>query len=309
MNGHEFIRLRMKTDTLAAEVVPELGGKIASLRHNGLDLLQSPLNPYAERSSTIGYEDSDGSGFDECVPSVSACKIAGGIRIPDHGEFWRLACEAEQPADNEILLTAVGSILPLRFERRLRLQGDTLRVEYTLENIGSVEIPYLWSAHPLFAVDKGDVVVLPKSTARVCVESSAHERLGEKGTQLCWPVADLRSGAKVDLSTTGDIRDRVGDKLYARAPLEGWAAVERKSIGLRVLVEFDASLTPYMGLWLCYGGWPERRSIRQQCVALEPCTAPVDSLAEAMEKGWARKLGPGQADAWWTAITVAAAEQ
>ena len=299
----------MKTDTLTAEVIPELGGKVASLRHNGLDLLQSPLKPYTERSSTIGFQDSDASGFDECVPSVSACEIARGIRIPDHGEFWRLAYEAERPADNELLLTAVGSILPLRFRRRLKLQGETLRVEYRLENTGTVEIPYLWSAHPLFTVDEGDVVLLPKSTARVCVESSTHERLGEKGTQHSWPVADLKSGAKVDLSTTGSIRDEVGDKLYTRAPLEGWAAVERKSLGLRVVVEFDAALTPYMGLWLCYGGWPEGRSPRQQCVALEPCTTPVDSLAEAMEKGWARKLAPGQADAWWMAITVSAGEQ
>lgn len=309
MNGHEFVRLRMKTDTLAAEVIPELGGKVASLRHNGVDLLQSPLNPYAERSSTVGFDESDASGFDECVPSISACKIEGDIRIPDHGEFWRLACQAEQPADNEILLTAIGSILPLRFERRLKLQGGTLRVEYRLENTGTVEVPYLWSAHPLFAVDGGDIVSLPKSTARVCVEASAHKRLGAKGTQLYWPLADLKSGAKVDLSTTGDISEGVGDKLYTEAPPEGWAAVERKNLGLRIFVEFDAALTPYMGLWLCYGGWPEGRGLRQQCVALEPCTAPGDSLAEAVEKGWARKLAPGQADAWWMAITVTAGEQ
>lgn len=299
----------MKTDTLTAEVIPELGGKVTSLRHNGLELLQSRLNPYAERSSTIGFEESDASGFDECIPSVSACEIAGGIRIPDHGEFWRIPCKAEQPADGEILLTATGSILPLRFERRLKLQGETLRIEYRLENSGAVEVPYLWSAHPLFAVDEGDVISLPNSTSWVCVEASAQGRLGAKGTQLRWPIADLQSGARVDLSSAGNIRDEVGDKLYAKAPREGWAAVERKNHRLRVVVEFDATLTPYMGLWLCYGGWPEGRGARQQCVALEPCTAPGDSLAEAIKNGWARKLAPGQADAWWTSITVTASEQ
>lgn len=298
----------MKTDTLVAEVLPELGGKVASLRRNGVELLQPPLKPYAQHSATMRFEESDASGFDECVPSVSACEIAGDIRIPDHGEFWRLPCTVEQTTENEVLLTASSSVLPLQFERRLTLQGDTLRVNYRLQNTGAAEIPYLWSAHPLFAVDEGDIVAMP-GTAQVRVEASAHGRLGSKGSPLGWPIAELPCGVSVDLSTAGNIRDAVGDKLYAEAPPQGWAAIERKGHGLRVKVEFDPALTPFMGLWLCYGGWPEGRASRQQCVALEPCTAPLDSLAEAMEKGLARKLAPGQSDTWWIAITVTAGEQ
>lgn len=304
VNGAGLTRLRMKTDTLMVEILPELGGKISSLCRNGVELLQLPLRPYAERSANMGFEESDASGWDECLPSVAACEITDGTRIPDHGEFWRLPCVVSQHSDDEVRLTSSGAVLPLRFERRLMLAGDTLRVDYRLENSGAVEAPYVWSAHPLFAVDEGDVVALPQSTTSVCVEGSAEGRLGMRGTAAGWPVATLSCGEKLDLSKAGNICDGVGDKLYAEAPREGWAALERKRHGLRVKAEFDAVLTPYLGLWLCYGGWPEGQSARQQCVALEPCTAPGDSLADAMEKGWARRLAPGQADSWWMAITV-----
>lgn len=309
MDGHGLNRVRMKTDTLTAEILPELGGKVASLRHHDVELLQPPLNPYAQRSATMGFEESDASGFDECLPSVSACEIAGEIHIPDHGEFWRLPCKIEQPSENEVLLTASGSVLPLRLERKLTLRDNSLRVDYRLENTGASAVPYIWSAHPLFAVDEGDVVMLPPSAAQVIVEGSAQDRLGRKGAQLGWPIAELPGGAKVDLSTAGNIRDGIGDKLYANAPPEGWAAVERRKHGIRVTVKFDSALTPCLGLWLCYGGWPEGNTARQQCVALEPCTAPGDSLAKAIQRKWARKLAPGQSDSWWMAMNVTGCKQ
>jgi galactose mutarotase-like enzyme len=68
------------------------------------------------------------------------------------------------------------------------------------------------------------------------------------------------------------------------------------NVGLRVRVRFDATIIPYLGLWLCYGGWPERDGPKQMCVAMEPSTAPVDSLAQTGE--WSRALGPGESYAW-----------
>jgi len=297
----------MKADTLAVEVLPALGGKIASLRYQGVELLQAPLRRYAPRTAEMGYEESDASGFDECVPSVAVCEIAGSagiVRIPDHGEFWRLPCDVERRGEREVRLRATGRLLPLRLERTLKLDGETLRIDYRLENVSEREVPYLWSAHPLFSVEEGDAIVLPESVRQVTVEESAHARLGLKGSVHEWPVAELRGGGKIDLSHAGDIRDDTGDKLYTPAPSEGWAAIERKQAALRVQVGFDRALTPYLGLWLCYGGWPEGQPKHQQCVALEPCTAPGDSLAEALERGWSRMLAPGRSASWRMTIAV-----
>jgi galactose mutarotase-like enzyme len=300
-------RLVLEAEPLRVEVLPALGGKVSSLRCDGIELLQQPLRPYAHRTLTIGFQESDASGFDECLPSVSPCEVVWDsrtIQVPDHGEFWRLACEVEPRGPGEVRLTATGSVLPLRFERTLKVDGEMLEIGYRLENIGNVEVPYGWSAHPLFCVDADDVIVMPTSVKQVTVEGSAHRRLGEKGKVHPWPMAELSSGRKVDLSLAGDVNDNTGDKLYAAAPLEGWVVIERRQVGLRVQLGFDPVILPWLGLWLCYGGWPEGQVNRQQCVALEPCTAPGDSLAEVLERGWARKLAPGRSASWQMTIVV-----
>jgi galactose mutarotase-like enzyme len=300
-------RLVMKAGTLEAVILPELGGKIASFRYKGLELLQAPLREYALRTAEMGFEESDASGFDECLPSVSACEIAGAagtVLVPDHGEFWRLPCAVEQRGEREVKLTATGKVLPLRLERTLELEDGALRIAYRLENVGEVEAPYVWSAHPLFAVDEGDAIVLPDSVRQVTVEGSAQGRLGAKGDVAGWPEARLKDGGSVDLSRAGKINDGTGDKVYLAAPKEGWAAIERRRAGVRVQVGFHLYHAPYLGLWLCYGGWPEGEANRQQSVAIEPCTAPGDSLAEALERGWARMLAPGQSSIWGMTIAV-----
>ncbi len=305
LDDSELERLVLKSETLTVEVLPELGGKISSIRRTGIELLQQPLQPYALRDMAVSFEDSDASGFDECLPSVSTCEIEspfGMIAIPDHGEFWRLECEVDAHSSNTVRLSATGTVLPLRFERTLRVTGDILHIEYRLENTGHSEIRYVWSAHPLFAIDHGDRILLPPSVKEFQVEGSAHNRLGLQGSIHPWPAVTLADGSTANLSLAGEAADNTGDKIYAVAPNEGWCAIERRKPGLMVRVEFDPTLSPYLGLWLCYGGWPEGRENRQYCVALEPCTGPADSLATAVARGWAMSLAPGHSYAWWMRI-------
>ena len=307
MSEEGLSRVEMKADTLSAEVLPQLGGKISSLRYKGAELLQAPLREYGPRTLDMDFADSDASGIDECLPTVAPSEIpgpSGKVMIPDHGEFWRLPCDVEVAGEREIRLAAQGFMLPLRLERRLTLDESTLRIDYRLENLGETEIPYLWSAHPLFVVEEGDIVVLPDSVTQLTVENSIHDRLGLKGEKVSWPWVSLVDGRKMDISRAEDAEENVGDKLWCGAPREGWAELERRHAGLRVRVGFDGNQTPYLGLWLCYGGWPEGQTKRQQCVAIEPCTAPGDSLAEALTKGWAQMLAPGQSVIWWMTIAV-----
>ena len=306
MSGQD--RVVVKTDTLQVEALPRFGGKISSLcaLPKGVELLQKPLASYADRTMEMAFEDGEASGFDECLPSVSACEImtaAGKVSVPDHGDFWRLSWKYEQ-RNSGTWLGATGVSVPVRFEKTLRLEGNELTIEYSVHNPGESPLEYVWSAHPLFAVDEGDRIVLPSSVRQVTVEGSGGNRLGSQGATHLWPKAVLPDGTEADLSVAGALSDEIGDKLYAAAPVEGWCALERRAENLRIEVKFDPALSPYLGLWLCYGGWPEGKNNRQYCVALEPCTAPGDSLATAMEKGWARKLSSGEEHKWWIKITV-----
>jgi galactose mutarotase-like enzyme len=111
-------------------------------------------------------------------------------------------------------------------------------------------------------------------------------------------MATLAGGGSTDLSVAQSPESGIGDKLFAGplAESENWCALERPSARLRIRVGLDPSVTPYLGLWICYGGWPDRPGPKQTCVAIEPATAPVDSLAEAGPG--ARLLEPGACAEW-----------
>lgn len=302
-------RLVLENSALRVTILPSLGGKIASIQlmPDGEELLQQPLQPYAARTRYMSFDASDASGWDECLPSVAACEVqtaTGVAQIPDHGDFWQVAWRVVAQSGNELTISADGFSLPLRFIRTLRLDGTRLHIAYTVENLSGEAVEYVWSAHPLFAVEEGDRIVLPDSVREVMVEGSAQNRLGEPGTRLAWPHVALQNQEIIDLTMAGKITDGVGDKLFTAAPHEGWCAIERKRLQRRVELRFDARELPYLGLWICYGGWPERNTNRQQCVALEPCTAEGDSLAMAAEQGRARRLAPAAEDRWSLELNV-----
>jgi galactose mutarotase-like enzyme len=253
----------------------------------------------------MSFDVADASGWDECLPSVAACHVeteGGTAEIPDHGDLWRVEW---QPMINEAhSVTYRGECfsLPLRLERTMTLTatatGWTLRSDYSVTNLSSERMPWSWSAHPLFAVEEGDQIMLPESIHSLRVEGSGEGRLGKGGDHIAWPMARLKDGSQVDLRIADGPDSGIGDKLFAGpvSASENWCALERPSAGVRLRVTFDAAATPYLGLWICYGGWPEKPGPKQMCVAMEPSTAPVDSLA--VTGPWSRTLEPGDCFSW-----------
>ena len=289
----------------AVTMLPRFGGKIASIRIGEMELLQQPLAPIAPRTRTMTFDEGDASGWDECLPSVAACAVmteAGSVEIPDHGDMWRVEWQPMLKKAHSVTYRGGCFSLPLRLERTLTLternSGWTLSLDYSVTNLGSERVPWSWAAHPLFAVEQGDRIVLPNSITNLLLEGSGGGRLGTAGDLVDWPVARLVNGSTTDLSVAEGADSGIGDKLFA-GPLratENWCALERRSVGVRIRVTFDAKATPYSGLWICYGGWPERPGPKQMCVAMEPSTAPVDSLATTGE--WSRVLEPGDCFRW-----------
>jgi galactose mutarotase-like enzyme len=296
-------------------VLPRFGGKIASIRVGSHELLQAPLSPIEPRTRTMSFDQGDASGWDECLPSVAACSVktaAGQAEIPDHGDLWRVewarprAGKSEhaspEPAGDSLNLLGKCFSLPLEVERNIQLteidRGWRLNLNYRVRNCGKYHVPWSWAAHPLFVCEKGDRIQLPQSIHSLKVEGSGGQRLGKSGNSVAWPVAALAHGGTADLSVADRSDSGIGDKLFA-GPLnatENWCALERIQAGLRIRFQFDTAATPYLGLWICYGGWPEKPGPKQVCVAMEPSTAPVDSLA--VTGPWSRDLAPGESFSW-----------
>jgi len=325
-------RVRIRAGDCTVTLLPQFGGKIASICVKGHELLQAPLAPVAPRTRTVAFDASDASGWDECLPSVAACRVkteAGVAEIPDHGDLWRVEWTGSGTkglgteglgtegldgiSPNEVSLRGECFSLPLALERAIRLtesaEGWELQLDYSLTNVGKVPAPWSWAGHPLFAVDAGDTIELPESITTLRIEGSGGERLGAAGEHVAWPVAKAAKDGDVDagpvnLSVVQSRGSRIAEKLFA-GPLganENWCSLRRRKQGLRIKVEFDSAAMPYLGLWLCYGGWPERKGQKQMCVAMEPATAPVDSLAQTGE--WSRVLGPGERSAWQMRVAI-----
>jgi hypothetical protein len=309
-------------------LLPELGGKIASILVGQRELLQTPLNPYAPRTREMAFSESDASGWDECLPSVGECvvqTVEEPVLIPDHGDLWRVPWQTLSATSDSATMAGKCFSLPLELTRTVLLteippdhpssaagSGWLLRLLYTLTNRGDYTVPWSWSAHPLFAIEPGDRIVLPDSVSTLHLEGSGGNRLGTHGDSVPWPIAPdapvngSSNSLRRNLGIAQSIESAIGDKLSA-GPLrssetnkgqaaENWCTLERPGAGLRVTVRFDPSLTPYLGLWLCYGGWPDGSGKKQVCVATEPATAPVDSLAETGP--WSRILPAGETYSW-----------
>jgi len=313
----------MRAGDCAVTLLPALGGKIASVRIGERELLQAPLLPYAPRTRLMSFDEGDASGWDECLPSVAACTVetpAGPVTVPDHGDLWRVEWKnGEQGTGIRDQLAAAGGessvtlrgecfSLPLALERTFALTetaaGWRLQLDYLLRNTGSFPTPWSWAAHPLFVAEAGDRMVLPPSIGSLLLEGSGGGRLAARGDRVSWPLAELADGSRSDLSLAQGPESGIGDKLFA-GPLgatENWCALERPNAGLRIKFGFDPAATPYLGLWICYGGWPERPGSKQVCVALEPATAPVDSLA--VTGTWSRTLEPGDCFPWTMTVEI-----
>lgn len=304
-NGVAKENVLIRAGKCSVSILPQLGGKIASIRVNDFELLQSPLAPYAPRTRTMTFDEGDASGWDECLPSVAGCSVgtvAGPASIPDHGDLWRVVWRPMVSSADSATFRGECFSLPLRLERSVTLsesaKGWQLSLDYWVTNLAMEPTPWSWAAHPLFAAEAGDRIELPRSIETLRLEGSGGGRLGNGGDRVSWPVATLASGSRGDLSVAQGPESGIGDKLFA-GPLsaaENWCALERPKAGVRIKVGFDPVATPYLGLWICYGGWPARPGPKQMCVALEPSTAPVDSLAQTGP--WSRTLAPGDCFHW-----------
>lgn len=205
----------IRAGACAVTVRPDLGGKIASILIGDRELLQPPLRAYGTRTKNMSFDSADASGWDECLPSVAACRVATGegeVNVPDHGDLWRVEWEPADAASfrkqdaeqSEVTLRGRCFSLPLTLERSLRLAetswGWELNLNYTVKNESDSPVPWSWSAHPLFVVEAGDRIVLPATIKSLRVEGSRANRVGVHGEEVEWPIAALNKGGSSDLS-------------------------------------------------------------------------------------------------------------
>jgi UDPglucose--hexose-1-phosphate uridylyltransferase len=305
----------LESEALRLVVVPDLGGRVVSLRdrRNGREwLVQAPPPHRGELSSWSGedavFGAAEAAGWDECLPTVARCPDPSAPSEPalrDHGALWGRAAAVrafEEDGHPGLLTSWVDPRWQLEVERRIRLEGDVLHLSYGVSNTKPQPVALLWSMHALLDLEPGARIEM--GTATPFVVSSALG-CGSESVRMAevhqWPLLEWGEGRR-DLS-------------IADAPGAGWAAKVYADPGpttMRAINPDGSSISfhqpgspePAFGLWLDYGGWPAPMGVRQ--VAIEPATSGHDDLGGAMRDGRALTLAPGASANWEVQVEVRA---
>jgi aldose 1-epimerase len=157
-------RLVLQNRSLAAVIVPQIGGGLARLDWlrgaqpapllRGLpadftdvpqpgQLACFPLVPWSNRIAPSGFE-YDGQRY---VPTPNR----PGEKVAIHGDGWQQAWDVQSLTFDSILLRLTRhAFAPLAYDATLRytLDGDALIVELTVRNAGAVALPFGLGLHP-----------------------------------------------------------------------------------------------------------------------------------------------------------------
>jgi len=299
----------LQNDLCSVSIALLEGGRISSLRsvRSGLEFL-TLANPNRKPVMTglhTPFQQGPCAGIEECLPTVGACGPATeGGAAPDHGDFWQIPWNiVEAHGGESITVEATGFSRPLRFRKKLRLEDAALRVVYQVTNQHHAPLPFLYACHPLFAVDPGDSIVLPDQVKSLQLYYSRNNRLGLPGAPIDWP----RSASGVSLDVVGEPTSATAEMFYtARLRDTGSCEICRNVTGERLQMSFTFDKLPYLGIWLCYGGWPDSGAGPfQYAVALEPTTSPCNTLQEAVGDGTAVWLAAGASTEWEICFRIA----
>lgn len=294
----------LENSRLRVEVRPTIGGKISSLldvRTNREWLWRNPLLPIR----TPRYADSyvmrnDSGGFDECFPAVAEGAFPTspweGVPVPDHGELWGLPWDYEATA-MRVRMGVDGVRFPYRFERSLELSphAPEVKLSYRAINRAPFPFPFLWSAHPLLAVEPGMRLLLPDE-APLRIYGGSETRFGGLGSPIQWPRLLERDLSLIPRQSAG-----FAVKLFGASPERGWVGLHDPKSASTLRMEYDPAHVPHLGLWLNMGGWtPFEGETPYFNVGLEPCIGAGDDLSLAVRHFRAHGVIPAKGETRWS---------
>jgi len=312
-----FDTVEVDTGPLALTLIPELGGKISSLRdlRSGREWLwRHPRMAYRRVPHGAVYTaQADTGGWDECFPSVSACAYPSppwqGAAIQDHGELWSqtAAIRLAEFADGAAIHARwYGIALSYTFERTIHLAAGAARArcDYVVTNTSDDALDFIWSAHPLIAIEPNMQLRLP-AEARFHGARFTPGGAVEQSRGLSFPLTVPSRIGAVDLAALPDPSAGVALKLWSEPLREGWAALRAADGGLAM--RWDAALLPQVAVWLNLGAAGFDGGAPYYNMGLEPCIGAQDSLADAVtEYRLFEKLPPRGARSWWLEVELTA---
>lgn len=301
--------ISLENDFVKFTILPEVGGKMIELinKETGTQFLLDPQSEggkYEKPFYGADFDKFDTSGFDECFPNVSESiyikeNYKHKIVFPDHGELWSRPWDYEIN-DEKIRLSIKGVRANYEFIKEIRLESNSVVINYKLKNLSSEPFFHMWAAHPLLKVKEGDRLVFPPEIKKVFVNWTSDEKVAKFGDILNWP--ELEPG--VDYSIVKKRGFGKAFKVFSDKLSQGYGGIHYPDTDEALIFEFDTNANEYLGMWICYGGWPVDTLRRHLTVGIEPTSGRVDCLREAMKRKEAQIDGPGEERTWKIKLNV-----
>ena len=303
----------LESDALRLVILPDNGGKIASLVDNasGFEFLtQRPGEFYRLQPYAGDYLQGECSGFDDMFPTIDAYHHEKhpwkGVELPDHGEVWALPWSVTEDKER-LMLSVRGVRLPYELRKTISFSSSrTLCIEYEAINLSSFDMDFIWAAHMMLTAEKGASVRLPPGADRGICTFSKRGELGRYGEEFAWPLAS--ETLRLDVLRGREQNDTY--KYYMKEPLsEGWCALDYPGSGLTLELAFPTAMVPYLALLHNEGGSHDIWGADYYNFFFEPCTAPMDRPDVAGLYGRGSVLPANGLRRWFLDIRIDATEK
>ena len=301
--GREHVSLT--TDQLRVEVVPALGGTICSLIATpsacpsgpapgdpetgpaGTELLWQPpwgIRPagaVALPGSVVNTAtDTFPGGWLTLFPNGSESTVVDGADWPAWGEA-RLAHCAWRSTAGSIILTSRLLRSPFEITKIISVRDGDIEISETVQNVGEQHLDVVWGSQLIF----GGPMLGPQtrfdSRASLVRPDARQTPSADYEDILSWPRSYTSDGL-VNLRSLPDLDRRVSRTAYLSDFSSPDASLTNTELGIRVALNWDGDLWPYLWYQLETGGrsgypwWGAARYL-----ALTPATSwPAAGLAE-----------------------------
>lgn len=282
---------QFENDILRVVVIPDLGGKTASIYNKieGFELLfQNKDSSYKCPEINSNFAEYDASGFDDAFPNIHAEKLfydGKTINYPDHGEVWGTPMNTQSLTDNSLSLTCKGTALPYKYIKEITLNGSHVCYKYNIRNIGKYSYPCFWTLHCLVNCEDDMEIIFPSEVKRIInVQNSLN--LGKTGDYHSYPIAE--NGYK--LNRVRPQMENISEKYYVADKIQvGECGIIYPSRNVIYKLKYNAKDLPYLGFWVTSGGFRGDYNC-----AIEPSNGFYDSISIAKNNNALPFLKPGE---------------
>jgi len=172
-----------------------------------------------------------------------------------------------------------------------------------LTNDSVIPLTYLWSAHPLLKIKAGTELMFADKINEVFINWASDTSIGAFGDKIPWPLIG-NNGQTIDYSVVQPQNLNQAMKVFTYPLRTGLAGVYHPQQDEALLFHFDPIEIPYLGLWLCYGGWPEESEQKHFTIGIEPTNGRPDSLSEAVKRGECVEIDAHKAHNWALEMSI-----